>query len=328
MATKDTNKHNFLGAIAGLGVIAILIIAGVYFLDIFPSDTSDETAPTPTEYKEQTRVSLVLDRLPLSSDNYYEIWIQPNGINDTDKISVGTFRVTEDGLYSLDGEPIINNEFLIQEDLGDVDGMMYVTVHTNDTVETDSDSPVIMEGQLQQGIGAIEFFQSDLENVSGEFILATPSDGPNTNETSGVWFVTVTDTGEVAGLTIPMAPEGWIYEAWVKSGTQLLSIGQFRSNDETDTFSVYTPEAIVPAFPGEDFLINPPLDVEFPLELAQTDTEVLITLEPEFKSVGDPTFGITLLNASLSETSPAGEAIQLVTVAKDNMPSGLVIIRR
>ena len=67
---------------------------------------------------------------------------------------------------------------------------------------------------------------SNIKNVNAGFNLVTPTNGPGTDELSGIWFIDSL-TAPVAGLRLPELYAGWIYEGWVEINSKLVSTGRF-----------------------------------------------------------------------------------------------------
>lgn len=119
---------------------------------------------------------------------------------------------------------------------------------------------------------------SNFENIDGLFNLATPTNGLNTDELSGVWFVDSLLTNPVSGLKkLPELYSGWIYEGWVNISGQFISTGRFSDPTKADLFSNYSGSGNGFNFPGEDLLINAPSGLTFPTNLS--NAEVYVSIE-------------------------------------------------
>jgi hypothetical protein len=119
---------------------------------------------------------------------------------------------------------------------------------------------------------------SNFENIDGLFNLATPTNGLNTDELSGVWFVDSSSTNPVSGLKkLPELYSGWIYEGWVYINGQFISTGRFSDPTKADLFSNYGGSGNGFNFPGEDLLINAPSGLTFPTNLS--DAKVYVSIE-------------------------------------------------
>lgn len=142
-------------------------------------------------------------------------------------------------------------------------------------------SRVLLSGRYSEASAVLYIGASNLpvnfSNAKSVFTLDTPTDGPLTNETNGVWFVDSVSTTPVAGLHLPTLLGGWIYEGWVQVNGQYLSTGRFTDPQKADLFNGYS--GILPGynFPGEDFLLNAPSGFTFPLNLA--NAKVCVSIE-------------------------------------------------
>lgn len=119
----------------------------------------------------------------------------------------------------------------------------------------------------------------DFSTASGKYILATPTDGANTNENSGIWFLDLATGAPTVGLSLPTLPAGWKYEGWAVSGGTPLSTGTFTSVTGADDFNGYSSTQGAPPFPGEDYLVSAPTGFTFPLDLS--GGKAVISIEPD-----------------------------------------------
>ena len=125
----------------------------------------------------------------------------------------------------------------------------------------------------------------DFSNSTGAYILATPTDGPMTNENSGIWFLDLTSGPPVAGLELPELSDGWKYEGWVVIDGKPVTTGTFTNVSATDDDDPYSGPMMLPApngpngfFPGEDFLVDAPDGLSFPTNIA--GGTAVISVEP------------------------------------------------
>ncbi len=125
----------------------------------------------------------------------------------------------------------------------------------------------------------------DFSASSGGYILATPTDGMNNNENSGIWFLDLTSGAPLASLNLPTLPEGWIYEGWAVIDSQPVTTGTFTNFSGTDNFNGFSGTMPLPMpngadgfFPGEDFLMAAPSGLTFPTDLA--GGTAVISIEP------------------------------------------------
>jgi hypothetical protein len=118
---------------------------------------------------------------------------------------------------------------------------------------------------------------SSFENIDGLFSLATPTNGLNTDELSGVWFIDSSSTNPVSGLKkLPELYSGWIYEGWVFINGQFISTGRFSDPTKADLFSNYGGSESGFNFPGEDLLTSAPSGLTFPTNLSNAKVYVSI----------------------------------------------------
>jgi hypothetical protein len=119
----------------------------------------------------------------------------------------------------------------------------------------------------------------DLTSVAGSYILATPTDGADTNENSGIWFLDPTSGTPAAGLSLPdLSATDWIYEGWVVINGTPVTTGTFDTPAGLDDDDPYSGTEAGPPFPGEDFLTNDPTGLSFPTDIAAMTA--VISIEP------------------------------------------------
>ena len=207
----------------------------------------------------------------LGSDYVYEGWL----IVDGSPVSTGIFTVDGSGTLS---------KTTFEVDLTDLDNAAKYVLTIEPSVDSDpSPSKVHILGgdfsnesaSLSVGHGAA--LGTDFTSATGAYILATPTNGMNTDENSGVWWLDPAG-GPGAGLDLPTLPEGWLYEGWAVIDGVPVSTGTFTSVSGVDASDIYSGSADGPPFPGEDFLMGAPAGVTFPTDLA--GKTVVISVEP------------------------------------------------
>ncbi|MDR6223505.1 anti-sigma factor [Methanococcoides alaskense] len=163
---------------------------------------------------------LTFDGLEALEEGHYEGW----AIFGEDKVSTGTFNV---------GDEL---SFVAPENIGEAD-VIVITIEPEGDVDATPSGVVVLVGNLSEGSAALEF-PVDLSGASGSYILATPTNGADTNENSGIWFLDLPDSSPA--LVLPALSDGWVYERWaVFEGTPLTS-GRFTAVDEADGFDGYS----------------------------------------------------------------------------------------
>jgi hypothetical protein len=128
-------------------------------------------------------------------------------------------------------------------------------------------------------VGAPQALANTFATAAGKYVLATPTDGMNNNEKSGVWFLDLSTGAPAVGLTLPALPAGWQYEGWAVVAGKPVTTGRFTSATGADAAAPYSGPMAAPPFPGEDFLENAPSGLAFPADLS--GGMAVITLEPE-----------------------------------------------
>lgn len=205
----------------------------------------------------------------LGSDFVYEGWMIVNG----SPISTGTFT-------SVD----FPQSFYVNQ--SDLDNATTFVLSIEPAVDSDpapSDTKILAGdfsgNSATMGYGTI----GDFSAISGSYILATPTDGMMNNENSGIWFLN--PSGPSAGLTLPTLPAGWKYEGWAVIDGTPVTTGKFTNVAATDEFNDFSGAMALPMpngadgfFPGEDFLMNAPDGLTFPLDLA--GKTAVISVEP------------------------------------------------
>jgi hypothetical protein len=177
---------------------------------------------------------------------------------------------------------VLSGPFEAAVDAGDLYGVQ-VTVEPSTVLVSQPSSIYILGGLVVDGTAGLAqdswlSLQIDLSEMSGRYFLATPSDDVPDNEMSGVWFADYAGGTPTRGLDIPQAPEGWDYEGWTILGEDTLSTGKFYYVAIADTLNPYGGITGNYDFPGQDFLMNAPEGLTFPMDLS--GASLLVTMEP------------------------------------------------
>ena len=241
--------------------------------------------PTDDATNARHRIDLTLTGLEPLRAGAYEGWL----IFGADKVSTGTFTdVAAVTMYS-DRDPAGADKFVL-------------TIEPSPDADPGPSGIIALAGDIPAGAASAALaFDADLSTASGGYILRTPTDdaaGATTNDSSGVWFVNV--PGPVAGLTLPALPSGWVYEGWGVTQGVPLSTGRFTDAGAADLASPYSDGG--PPFPGEDFLTDLPAQMQPPVDLADGNSMVVISVEPDLAGVdptGDGPFAIKPLAADV-----------------------------
>jgi hypothetical protein len=288
-----------------------------------------------------TKVDLEVNGMQnLGGSFWYEGWLIWGDLNEFHQ-SVGVFTVNEQGQLSQTafqtslGYLQQAQKFLITIEADDVPGYIVTSRDEGGTTVYDSvegPSAYQIMGAVFKGnfgslaAGHLIFFDFEFSQASGTCLLDTPTDTSGSNPKSGIWFVNKdTSNAIVSGLNLPVVVGGWIYEGWVDVNGVLLSTGSFFNPGIKDQSNQFCDPAGTPyAFPGEDFLVNPPAGVTFPLDLSGRN--VLIELRPAYPVDCNPPFSMLQL---LSVTIPGNAQPQTIYELENNatsLPSGTVSI--
>ncbi|WP_299891766.1 anti-sigma factor [uncultured Lacinutrix sp.] len=208
----------------------------------------------------------------LGSDYVYEGWIIVNGA----PVSTGTFSsVTFPQTFQVSTTQLAAATKFVLSIEPAVDP---------DPLPADTK---ILEGDFAGDMATLDSNEivGDFSTSTGEYILATPTDNDMTNESSGVWFLNNSGTAPVAGLSLPTLQPGWKYEGWAVIDGTPLSTGTFTNVAATDDLAPYSGPVALPMpngtdgfFPGEDFLLNAPTGMTFPVDLK--GKTIVISVEP------------------------------------------------
>ena len=252
---------------------------------------------------------------PLANGVHYEGW----AIIDGSPVSTGKFNVDASGnLVDLDGNVIANGEFVTGTSLSGATAIVLTIEPAGDTDLVPSTTKLL--GGAVSGLSAnlavshSAALGDDFLGASGKYILATPTDDPEANENSGIWFLDLSSGTPAQGLQLPSLPTGWIYEGWVVIDGTPVSTGRFSDPVGADLDAPHSGPNPGPAFPGEDFLVNAPAGLTFPTNLA--GATAVISIEPVPDDSEAP-FTLKPLTGAIT-----GDATDHVTYSMDNQAAG------
>lgn len=248
-----------------LNIITYLILL-LGFMAIIISCDSDELSSNST-------LTLNITGLEdLGNDYIYEGWI----IVDGAPITTGTFTVNGNGNLSTSAFEVENS------DLESASTFVLTIEPSPDPDPAPSDIHILagdFSGEdASLSIDHMAALNNDFKTANGKYILATPTDGADNNEDSGVWFLDNSSGSPKQGLTLPDLPNGWTYEGWVVIDETPVSTGTFNQVNAADNNAPYSGNMDGPPFPGEDFLLNAPNGLTFPTTL--NGGTAVISIEP------------------------------------------------
>lgn len=261
---------------------------------------------------------------PLANGFHYEGWAIVGG----SALATGKFNIDgSGGLVTVGGAPIAGGSFDTGTDLEGATAIV-ITIEPSGDVDAIPASTHIVSGPVSGGsamltVGDGAALGDDFTSAMGQYILATPTDGTDADENSGIWFLSLESGAPAAGLSLPTLPAGWVYEGWAVTGGQPVTTGRFTAVDAVDMGAPFSGTAGGPPFPGEDFLMNAPAGLTFPTDLAGGTAVISIEPEPD-----DSPAPFTL--KPLAGGIPA-DAMDHVTYSIPNnaagFPTGTAIIR-
>ncbi|CAM1368834.1 hypothetical protein [Tenacibaculum xiamenense] len=248
--------------------LGFLAIAAVTFTSC-SDDDDNNTVPT------TRNLTLDISGLEnLGSDYKYEGWVI---VNDA-PVSTGVFTVDDSGNLSQTSFPVESNA------LASATKFVLSIEPANDPDPAPA-ATKILAGDFSSNSASVSStgIVGDFSNSAGKYILATPTDGDDNNEFSGVWFLDLTSGTPATGLTLPTLSAGWKYEGWAVMNGTPVSTGTFTAVDSADdnaTTSTFKGDVNNgPGYPGEDFIQNAPMGLTFPTDLK--GSTIVISVEPD-----------------------------------------------
>jgi hypothetical protein len=221
----------------------------------------------------------------LANGFHYEGW----AIVDGAPVTTGKFNVGSDGsLVTLTGAAIAGGAFETGMDLANASAIVITIEPSRDTdavpAETHIVSGTVLGGSASLSVGDGSALGDDFTSATGAYILATPTNGADNDENSGIWFLSLESGSPAAGLDLPTLPSGWAYEGWAVIGGTPVTTGRFTALDAVDLDDPFSGTEAGPPFPGEDFLVNAPAGLTFPTDLAGATAVISIEPEPDDSS--------------------------------------------
>lgn len=243
----------------------------------------------------------------------YEGWLIVAGA----PVTTGTFTVNAAGVMS-------QNQFSVAESSLDAASTFVLTIEPSPDADPAPTATHVLAGDFNANSADLSISHpaalgDDFLGASGGYILATPTDGgAMNNENSGVWFMDPM-AGPGASLDLPVLPEGWAYEGWVVLNGSPLSTGTFTNVAATDAAAVYSGTMAGPPFPGEDFLLNAPSGLTFPIDLS--GRTVVISIEPSPDNSAAP-FVLKPLLGDVPSPANVHQVYSLGNTGEATHPSG------
>ena len=282
-----------------------------------PVTTTTEPSTTTTAEPEPALTLEVTAFPALANGVHYENWV----IIDDEPVSAGKFNVANGAIVNLDGNAISTFP------LAGLDAASAIVVTIEPAGDTDavpSDTHFVagdvVDGSAELSIAHPAALGTDFADAAGTVLLATPTNGNNTNELSGIWFLAL--PGPTSSLELPVLPAGWKYEGWAVIDSFPVTSGTFLDVAAADDAAPFSGPEVGPPFPGEDFLVNAPDKVTFPTDLS--GATIVVSVEPDPDDSPEP-FVLKPLVGQAAEPATDHESYDLGNNAVD-LPSGLAII--
>ena len=202
----------------------------------------------------------------------YEGWL----IIDGSAESAGIFNIDANG-------NITNSTFNFDEEDLQKASAYVLTIEPSPDNDPDPSSTHILAGDFngstaQVTVDHVSALGDDFTSSTGGYILATPTNGMENNELSGVWFLDNTSGSPTAGLSLHDLPNGWKYEGWAVIDGTPVTTGTFTDESSADEAAPFSGTMAGPNYPGEDFLENAPSGLTFPTDLSEST--IVISVEP------------------------------------------------
>lgn len=284
-----------------IGIVVVLVIIAVFIL--LPGERS---------------IAFEFSNLPELYQGHYGAWLISGG----ERINLGKFNSRSSVTFS------VPNGVKLDRASG-----VSVTIQPGQLEEDTSDSwsgIEVLTGSFVED-SAVLNFPIDFSKSSGAYFLATPTNGNDSDETSGIWFARV--PGPTRGLELPSLVNihGWMYEGWVEYDGRIISTGRFYSANGLDSSNEFSATDVPPPpYPGEDFLEKAPLPLglTFPIDLADGTGKAFISLEPDINGVdptGDRPFAIQFLKSDIPFRG-SDHANYLLELNLESVPSGRAVM--
>lgn len=273
----------------------------------------------------QNNLEFSLSGLANLGDDYeYEGWIIVNG----EPVSTGRFNIQE-------GNSITKTVSIDETKLASASSfVLSIEPVKNDTPEPSktkvlianfNENNAIVTANLIPGLG-------DFSNVTGKYFLRTPTDeiaggdNNNGNDENGIWFGNpgAPPTPGFTGMPELDSTAGWRYEGWIVVDGTPISTGVFTKFNQPDSVNGFsgTLNNVGPPVPGEDFFLNAPDGVIFPLDVR--DKTTVISLEP-YPDNSEAPFFIKPLLSKIDKEAATAPAVHNLNSNLGSFPSGTII---
>ena len=268
-------------------------------------------------------VHLVMsDLMPLPDGYHYEGWAASAG---GEEYSTGKFTADLEGkLLDLGGSPVLGGKFTGSVDLTEA-AKFFVTIEPGGDADHAPSRTRLVAGtfaELRADLTVLEGIYASIGAATGTFILSTPTNGPDSNEDSGLWFINITGGIPARGLMVPFPLTGWNYHGWVSIDGITVTTGPILGPSTADGAAPHSGSLPGFSYPGEDFLEKAPDGLTFPTSVGAA--RVFVSLEPDPDPSPDPSY-LVLFDGRVPGTPVVANNYTLANQAS-TFPSGRVRI--
>ena len=269
----------------------------------------------------QVQVRIEIEDLPVLHNGFqYRVWAR----RGFEYLATEGFNKAPNGGYLNGAGQFVQNSFVFEDDISEAD-LIVLSIESKAGAGEEPSGSIIMAGEVVNSVAQMSTAHrlalgTSFASAAGSFMLFNNTIGAAPTDISGVWFASNAGGSTTGSLSLPELPAEWVYEGWVNVGGTMLSTGTFSRTDRNDDNRRYS-ESDTPQFPGEDFLIDAPQGVTFPLN--PSGGTVMVTVEPVPDDRPEP-FGITVLSGAIP-ASPAARTPYAMTGAV-TAPSGKITL--
>lgn len=300
----------------GAVIVPILVIGAIFGYFLMPDKVKQELEQTQSN-KPIADLTLQLERLPANVGDHYEIWLRNL---DGGEQPAGYFKVLNGGsLVTLAGDPFTALPLL---DVPRSESSVLITLEQGEAPVSVRSERIVLQGVFKET--SVEFKSVLPEAKSNQMALLANPTLAKSKGTAGIWFAGDA-AGKTASLNLANLPAGWKYGAFIftdKSGS--FFTGKFGDAGKADEKNYFGGKKAGWPLPGEDFVANAPKGVKFPLELNDGKTQVIVSVEPDYREFAgnDVKPFLPILQARIPYHQVAGKTFGLEVVKGENFPSG------
>ena len=257
-----------------VGAVRLLIALGAILLPAC-NQTPTEITPLPRAIGEIQAVLVDLSSLkPLDPtvEGIYYLWAL---LERNESESLGAFNIGASGqMVDTAGATLrefSSDKFPLRTTLG-----MLVTIESDTETPQAPTGMQILSGTFIEGVARLTVpISSAIASSGGSVRIFSPTDGPNTNQTSGFWMV---DGNGDPSVSVPDTTAALVYETFIDVNGSSLNVGRFDRADQADDLCRFCADStLAPERPGDDLLVNAPDGLTFPTSLA--GARITVSLE-------------------------------------------------